>query len=63
MDAPSSLFFGLEKQSRETKKIHCLRLSDRQVTSVAGEMREQPDLYREERLCVLRFCSLLEVRG
>lgn len=34
MDAPSSFFFGLEKQCVENKQMHCLRLADGRVTSV-----------------------------
>lgn len=53
MDAPSSFFFGLERQSSEAKGMHCLRLSDGRVTSVVGEMRERTvefytELYRAE---------------
>jgi hypothetical protein len=49
MDAPSSFFFGLERQSGEAKGMHCLRLSDGRVTSVVGEMREfYTELYRAE---------------
>ncbi|CDQ59921.1 unnamed protein product [Oncorhynchus mykiss] len=53
MDAPSSSFFGLERQSGEAKGRHCLRLSDGRVTSVVGEMRERTvefytELYRAE---------------
>jgi hypothetical protein len=53
MDAPSTFFFGLERQSGEVKGMHCLRLSGGQVTSVVGEMREwavefYTELYRAE---------------
>jgi hypothetical protein len=45
MDAPSSFFFGLERQSGEANGMHCLWLSDGWVTSVVGEMRECGVLY------------------
>jgi hypothetical protein len=41
MDAPSSFFFVLERQSGEAKCMHCLRLSDGRVITVVGEMGEQ----------------------
>jgi hypothetical protein len=53
MDAPSSSFFDLERQTSEAKGMHCLWLSDGWVTSVVGEMREgtvefYTELYRAE---------------
>jgi hypothetical protein len=53
MDASSSSFFGLERQSCEAKGMYCLRLSDGRVTSVVGEIRERTveiytELYRPE---------------
>ena len=40
MDASSSSFVGLARQSGEAKGMHCVRLSDGRVNSVVREMRE-----------------------
>jgi hypothetical protein len=52
MEAPSSFFFGLERQSGEAKGMHCLWLI--WVTSVVGEIQKRTveftELYRTE-LC------------
>ena len=67
IDAPSSFFFGLERQSGEAKGMHCLRLydgSDGRVTSVVGRCGSKLWSFILSCigqncviLCVLRSCS------